>query len=74
MQELEFARKTEARIGGLEGRIERLVEENGRLKNEISGMERSVRVEREENAKDARVRLENLLASVSELLLSGWLG
>jgi hypothetical protein len=63
-QELEFSRKAETRVTSLEAKCERLMEENGKLKVELASVEANVKTEREENARDARVRLENLLASV----------
>jgi hypothetical protein len=65
MQELEFARKAESRVTLLEAKCERLIAENGKLKSDMRDLEVNVKAEREENTKDARVRLENLLASVN---------
>lgn len=67
-QELEYSRKAESRVISLEAKCERLLEENAKLKLDVSRIETNVKTEREESARDARVRLENLLASVRNLI------
>jgi chromosome segregation ATPase len=66
-KQLEFTRKDESRLTLLQASCERLTEENGKLKLDLSNLEANIKSDREDSAKDAKVRLENLLASVNIL-------
>jgi regulator of replication initiation timing len=66
-QLLEAAQKTDSRVTSLEVECRRLMKENVTLKLEASRLEDSIKSEHEDSAKDARMRLENLLASVTKL-------
>jgi hypothetical protein len=63
-QELEFARRAESWVTSLKTKCERIAAEKGELGLSMRELE-AIKTEREENTKDARLRLGNLFTSVN---------